>query len=362
MTINDCDFNFNRISNGNTRSYLKEYAGGRIIGEESYNGYLKCKLVHNKNYSLVLPEQVYVKFDGQIHWVQPLYFSCCFVVNLYEHGSCQLSIDASHCVVLNIIFSNKELLNKFDDGSLLYKCEIKAPSNLYRYTTGLARIIKNKPYIKLHHHTSQSAEESILKTREFWSSDWNIQGTKTLTNISYLYLTSLPSITCVEDLTEIAMSSNGKLGFRIDQNLTDVPDLILDVYRESTRNRTEVLSYWVDTTQLATQPSYRHQEPGGFGFHEIVNPFVHRLGVEHKTNIQISSDMLIPTFPKNFAYAVVGDATRASGLAAPYDEEETDEIFKIEHIDGDDDIISFWIKNANTDQFSGKIVEDAEFI
>lgn len=355
------DLRFNRIRKAGKHIYLKEYENGRVVGEEPYEGYIKCKLVHNELYSLVLPDQVYVIIGGELHWVQPLYYSGCLIANLDEFGTCQLSIDASHCVVLNIQFSKKDLVARLNDGSLFYKCEIKAPKYLYRYTTGQAKIVENKPYLKLHHHTSHTAKESILKSREFWSSDWNIQGTKRLINISYLYLTSLPSITCVEDLTVIAMSSDGRLGFRTDQNDTDVPDQILEVYRESTINRTETLSHWVDAALLASQPSYRHQDPGRFGYHEIVCPFVHRLGVEHGTVIQISGNQLIPISPKSFDYAVVGDATKVSGLTAPFDEEETDEVFKIEHIDGDDDIISFWIANGNTDQFSGKAIEMAEF-
>ena len=355
------DLRFNRVRKAGKHIYLTEYENGRIVGEESYEGYIKCKLVHNEVYSLVLPDQVYVKLGGEIHWIQPLYFSGCFIANRGEFGTCQLSIDASHCVVLNIQFSNQDLVNRLDDGSLFYKCEIKAPKYLYRYTTGQAKIVGNNLYLKLHHHTDHAAKKSILKSGEFWSSDWNIQGTKRLTNIGYLYLTSLPSITCVEDLSVIAMSSDGRLGFRTDQNDTGVPDLILDVYRESTNNRTEILSHWVDATHLASQPSYRHQDSSGFGFHEVVCPFVHRLGVEHSTVVQISGNQLAPVSPKSFDYAVVGDAARVSGLAAPYDEEETDEVFKIEHIDGDNDIISFWIANANTDQFSGKAIEKAEF-
>ncbi len=362
MPLHSDDLRFNRIRKAGKHIYLKEYENGRIVGEESYEGYIKCKLVHNELYSLVLPDQVYVVLGGEMHWIQPLYYSGCLIANLDEIGTCQLSIDVAHCVVLNIQFNNKELVTRFNDGSLFYKCEIKAPKYLYRYTTGQARIIKNKPYLKLHHHTNHTAKESILKSREFWSSDWNIQGTKRLTNIGYLYLTSLPSITYVEDLSVIAMSSGGRLGFRTDQNDTDVPDLILDVYRESTTNRTETLSHWVNATKLASQPSYRHKDPSGFGFHEVVCPFVHRLGVEHSTIVQISGNKLVPVSPKNFDYAVVGDATRVLGLAAPYDEEETDEVFKIERLElVKDDIISFWNNNYNSNQYDGKFIEKAKF-
>lgn len=355
------DLRFNRIRKAGSHIYLKEYENGRITGDHQYEGYIKCKLVHSVHYSLVLPDQVYVNLGGETHWVQPLYYSGCLIADLGEYGTCRLSIDASHGVVLNIKFNNKELVSRLDDGSLFYKCTIKAPRYLYRYTTGQARIVENKLFLRLHHHTNHEARNSILKSGEFWSSDWNIQGTKKLTNIGYLYLTSLPAITCDEDLSVIAMSSDGRLGFRTDQNESGIPDLILDVYRESTTSRTEVLSYWVDTSLLATQPSYRHQAPGGFGYHEIVCPFVHRLGVENGTVVQISGNHIVPASPNNFDYAVVGDATTVPGLAAPYDEEETDEVFKVERLKGGDDIISFWVVNGNTDQYGGKSIETAEF-
>lgn len=357
MSLHRDDLRFNRSRKAGKHIYLKEYENGRIVGEESYEGYIKCKLVHNEYYSLILPDQIYVMLGGKMCWIQPLYFSGCMIADLGDHGTCQLSVDVSHCVVLNIQFCNEGLVSRLGDGSLFYKCKIRAPKYLYRYRTGIAKIIDNKPYLKLHHHTNDKAKESILKSRQFWSSDWNIQGTKKLTNISYLYLTSLPSIECAEDMSVIAMASDGRLGFRTDLNETEAPDLILNVYRESTANRTETLSYWVDTAHLASQPSYRHID----GYHEVVCPFVHRIGVEHNTIVQIFGDHLVSNSLKGFDYAVVGDATKVSGLAAPYDEEETDEILKIEYIDRADDIISFWIAHANTDQFSEKIIEKAGF-
>ena len=361
MRNNSADLKFNRIRNGKQHTYLKEYVGGRYSGDEQYDGYIKCKLVHNKLYSLVIPDQVFVGLGGALHWIQPLYFSGCFIAQYKDHGTCQLSVDISHGVVLNIQFNKGDFLSKFDDASFLYKCEIKGPKYLYRYTTGTSKLVRNKPFLKLHHHTSHEAKMGISKSREFWTSDWNIQGTKKTTNISFLYMTALPSITCFEDLCEIAMSSDGKLAFRVDQNNTDIPDLILDVYRESTENRTESLSYWVDATLLSTQSFYRHLIPGGVGYHEVVSPFIQRIGVESNTVVQICGDKLRPCSPKGFDYVVVGDAATLSGLAAPYDEEDTKEIFKIERIGDTEDIIGFWIANGNTNQYDGKDIEIAEF-
>jgi len=355
------DLRFNRIRRGKAKYYLKEYGADRHLGDHIYQGFIKCKLVHANGYSVVIPDQVYVDMGGGLHWIQPLYFSGCMISQLEEYGTCSLSIDISHGVLLNVEFSNEGLVSKLNDGSLLYQCEIKAPQYLYRYTTGRSKIDEGVPLLKLHHHTTRDAKRSITSSGEFWSSGWNIQGTKKNTNISYLYMTSLPAISCDQDLCEIAMSSMGKLAFRVDQNFSVAPDLVIDVYRESTTNRTESLSYWVDSTLLATQPVYRHMPPDAVGYHEIVCPFIHRVGVENGTVIKIIGSHLAPDESKNFDYAVVGDATTVPGLAAPYDEENTEEVFKVELLEEDEDIISFWMANGNTNQYDGKHIEVANF-
>ncbi len=355
------DLKFNRTGKAGAKSYLKEYGSGRITGSQIYQGYIKCKLVHAGGYSVVIPDQVYVEIGGALYWIQPLYFSGCLISQFDEHGTCRLDIDITHGVLLNVEFSNRGLDSKLHDGSLLYRCEIKAPKFLYRYTTGRSRIVDGIPLLRLHHHTTHDAKQGIVSSGYFWSSNWNIQGTKKTTNISYLYMTSLPSISNDQDLIEIAMSSMGKLGFRLDQNFTTEPDLVLEVYRESTSNRTESLSFWVSSTLIATQPVYRHVPAFGAVYHEIVGPFIHRIGVENGSTIKIIGNRLSPDKPKNFDYTVVGDATTVLGLEAPYDEENTEEILKVEILEGGEDLIRFWIANGNTDQFDGKQVEMAIF-
>lgn len=356
------DLRFNRINKRGRRIYLSDYENGRIAGDESYGGYIKCKLVHNRHYSLLLPDQVYVDLNGKTLWFQPLFYSANLISNYGTHGTCKISIDVSHCIVLDISFKNCDVIHRLDDCSLVYRCEIKAPKNLYRYATGRANMGRNGPRLQLYHHTNKEAKESILAGGEYRTSNWNIRGTKKLINISYLYLTSLPVIEMDEDLGVIAMSSDGRLGFRTDLNYSGMPDLILTVYRESTTERTEVLSHWVDATSLATQPVYRHCDLGGFKYYEVVCPFVHRIGAEPGTTVAISDDCITPHSAKNFGYAIVGDATTKTGLAAPYDEEQTHAIFKIECLAGGVDIIDYWIANANTDKFSSKMVETAELI
>lgn len=352
---------FNRIEKNGRSLYIDDFKDIRKFDKFEHDGYIKCKLVHNIGYSVVFPDQVYFKARGALYWIQPLYFSGNHIAKFVDSGFCDLGIDASHGISLDIRFNNKDALSWLDDGSILYKCKIKGPKLLYQYRTGNAKINNGTPYIELYHHTSRDAKNNIEKGHEYWSSNWNIQGSKKSKNISYLYLTSLPKISNVDDLTQIAMSSQGKLAFRVDSNFTSIPDLIIDVYRESTINRTNTLSHWVNTTYLAPQPCYRHLPPSGFGYHAIVSPFIQRVGVEFGTTILIENNYLKPKHPKKLGYTIIGEASTINGLAAPYDEENTDGKLMIEYIRNPEEIIQFWMRNANTNQYENKIIEEVIF-
>jgi hypothetical protein len=58
---------------------------------------------------------------------------------------------------------------------------------------------------------------------------------------------------------------------------------------------------------------------------------------------------------------VIGDATTVAGLAAPYDEEDTTFLLKIERPLAGSNILDFWFLNSNQDLFTGKIVETQAF-
>ena len=362
MSTKDDDLRFNRVTKHGQRTYLTEYANGRVSGDESYTGTIKCKLVHNDGYSLVLPDQVYVDIGGEVLWFQPLYYTGCVISQHDDEGKCQISIDISHCIVLSVRFESDSKIQKLSDCSILYKCLIKAPKYLHRYATGRAMFSESGPQIKLFHHTNKKAKDGINASSEYWSSAWNIRGTKKLINIHYLYLTSLPAIQMDEDLVNIAMSSDGIIAFQTDLNSTGKPELVLTVYRESTKQRTHTLSHWVNATDLATQPAYRHFDPTGIGYHEVVCPYVHRIGVEPGTSVGLTGNLLQPHAKKDLGYAVVGDATKINGLAAPYDEEQTNDVFKIECMKDGQDIISYWFANPNSNRFDSIKIESGQLI
>lgn len=58
----------------------------------------------------------------------------------------------------------------------------------------------------------------------------------------------------------------------------------------------------------------------------------------------------------NSEYSIIGDARNKEGLAAPFEEDETKFIYKIEDC-GKESIHDFWFSHENKDLFTGKVVE-----
>lgn len=352
---------FNRWEHRGEHHYVKEFQAP-ILGTSVYDGYIKCKLVHHERFSLVIPDQIYLTLGSQTYWFQPFFFTANFISFFEYGGSCTYGIDLAFGARIQVHFSNSQLLTRFPDGSFFYKCRITAIAQLWRYATGKAVIKNNVPYLNAFHHTDRKAEKGIRESNEFWSSKWNIQGTKKLSNISYLYLTPLDGISCDSDLQEVAMASDGRIALRLDQNQTNDPDENLSVYREDTTNRTQSIACWVRADHLSSQHVYRHTPPIGAIHYEIVCPFILRLGVAPETTVQLNKTTLSPQQPKMLEYVVVGDATTIAGLRAPYDEELTDHILKIDTPADGDDIITHWQQYPNANLFQGISVEQAEFL
>lgn len=357
------NYKFNRFEQKGKHYYNKEFAPNRTIRRSPIrNGYLKCKLAHHATYSLVVPDQIYFEIGKYLYWIQPLYFTANYIRFFGDEGICRIVIDISHGEQLCISFSSSDFDKHLADGSHLYRCKIEGLSRPLDFATGIAYMGERGPYLQLFHHTNPGAKQSITTSAQFWSSQWNLQGNKKMSNIHFLYLTPLPKITCETDLQEIAMSSSGRLSLRVDQNQTSIADEILVVYRESTAGRTDTIQCFARADQLAPQHVYRHEGINGPDYYEVFSPFIHRIGVEPGSLIPINGNTLVPQRPKNLDYVVLGDATTIEGLRAPYDEEETREIWKIDRLAGDNEIIRYWSNNRNSDLYSSRAVEVAEFI
>ena len=355
------NYKFNRCERKGKHYYVNEFPSFRRTGGVKYHGYVKCKLIHNKMHSTIVTDQLYLPIGGEILWIQPLFFMPSLIMFSESDDRCRLSIDISHGVMLAIDIKSDWLLSRLPDGSFLYACEIEGPPALFRYATGKANLINKIPYLQLFHHTDFRAKEGILNSSTFWTSSWNIQGTKKLSNIAYLYLTALDRIVCEADLQEIAMSSVGFVPLRLDQNMSNVPDERLPVYRESTSKRTHTIACWARADLLAAQHIYRHAPDHGAVYYQMVCPFIQRVGGDVGSVIEMKSNTLSPVSPKQLEYVVVGDASSLEGLRAPYDEEDTTAIWKIDSASGSREIIRHWSANPNSDLYSQIPVEMAAF-
>lgn len=219
------------------------------------------------------------------------------------------------------------------------------------------------------------ARAAILAAGHFRTSPWNIQGSaKQLTNVGYTYFTPMDALTKPGDLRRVAMDHAGVIQLRRDG--FDPPPVLFDnwqtayandilelpVYASDPAKRAARIDVWIDAALLAPQHIYRHDEGQGVYF-EFPHAFIHRVGADPGGVIQVGGDGSIrpQSGLRTFDYAVVGDCATVKGLAAPYDEEDTTHILKLERLPREKTVHEFWFQNANSDLFSGKVVEMQEF-
>lgn len=356
---------FNRIETPVGHTYLRDF-GAAGVGTQRYNGLIKCKLAHGKGRSIIVPDLLFISSDGS-KWIQPLSFGPP-ILNKYSETrvSCEFSVDIACSQRLIVKFSADAFVQAFDDGSELYRCTFLGPRALHAHATGDSRLVRGKaPEIILYHHTTAMSKAKILESGAFRLSPWNIQGTEAqLKNVGYVYFTALDRIACEDDLKCIAMSSDEVIYMNVDgfnppavinpiDHSTQI--LPLKVYRGRTEDRTETLAFRVDSCLLAPQHLLLHTGDMPM-WYEVVNPFTQRVGAEPGTTVPFHNGAIIRgAFPaKKFLYLVVGDASTVEGLAAPYNEEATEGIFKLETPTSGQPFLRFWFDMGNTDLYSMK--------
>jgi hypothetical protein len=355
------NYRFNRVEYEGGHHYLIDLEE-RNLGSAKYEGIIKCKLAHMEDGSVIVPDQLYLERKSDLRWIQPLFFTANHLVKDENNIVCRLYIDISFGEVLEVEFSKESFIRSLPDGSELYECKIRGTRRLWRHFTGSAEWGHDGDiWMRLFHHTKSETAELISESGYLKGSEWNIQGNKKLENVEYVYFTSLNKIKNEDDLVQIAMSSDGQIHLRVDQNNTQNPDLTLQVYRGDTKNRRHSMTFWVKSSSLAPQPIYLHHPVSSSSFYyQIVGPFIHRVGVSPDTVLDIYEDEVEARELKRFEYMIMGDASTVEGLRAPYDEENTDSIFKIEEV-SEGNMLKFWFENSNQDHFSGKHPEFQQF-
>ena len=366
---------FNRMESSIGHFYSNNY-GYESFENYKNSGWIKCRLLHGSGYSLIVPDQIFIDHEG-LKWIQPLAFLPNRVFKFNENeitGLLVVDISCGHTI--HVRFSNDGLVRDLQDGSQLYRCEINGPEDLQKFATGEAEWGSlDVPYLRLYHHTTADTCPKILNSGLFRTTSYNIQGTaKRLKNVTYAYFTPLDEIRFDSDLKMIAMAVGGVIelmrdGFVPPKLLMpnwqeDYKDDILElsVYPCDLAKREAKLDVWIDASVLSPQHIYRHEGNGPI-YYEFPHRFIHRIGTLPNQVVEFDSNRRIHHQPglKVFDYIVVGDCSTLDGLAAPYDEEDTTHMMKIDHMTGGRSILNYWFENANQDLYAGKQVEMQEF-
>lgn len=332
-------------------------------GRPTKDGLIKMKLVHARGSSIMIPDILLISFNGEWKWFQPQFFSPCQLSFYGDHAYGQLSIEPNAELQLFVGVTKDRFVRRFRDGSQLYRCRIAGPADLEDDSTGRCSVSDDYDVLlELFHHTLPATVELIRESGHFRASAWNIQGTRELANIGYAYFTSLPTISSEEDLQAIAMASSGKLVL-CPTNATSRQDLVvIDVYRQSTLDRTATITVCVPAEMIATQHVYRHAPRGEPIYYEACHPAIARVGLKPGRVIQFDGARLCSSDSdlKLFNHVVLGDADTREGLVAPYDEENTASTFLIEHC-LDETFFDYWLRHSNSDQITGRSVERMVF-
>jgi hypothetical protein len=334
---------------------------------QNFDGFIKLRLGHASFGSALLPELLFLQFGADWKFYQPSFFGppiLGFNVEPSLHRA-HFSVDvggprASNLCRLVIEIKSDRWVRRYADGAQLYRCVVEGPKGLSRCASGKCWRRKDGDFnILLFHITDRRAFSSIVSSRELRSSKWNLQGTRRLKNVSYVYLTSLPSIETEEDLRRIAMSSDGTIQFQTTSGRGREETLELEVYRESTTHRTTRLRVVVESDVLTPPHLLIHRPIDEQTYYEVVAPEIYRVGLqpEHALEFERGRAIVEERKLKTFDYIVVGDTSIVDGLAAPYDEEESKQIMHVEKFDSELDLFGFWLEHQNSDQVSARHTE-----
>ncbi len=251
--------------------------------EYEYDGLIKLRLVHRLGATVFLVDQVVVTDGVQPYWLQPQW-TYPPQLHFWEDGSVAtvwvVTIGTRNLEAkLEIELDGGDLIARLPDRAQVYKAKVRGPDDLRRHKAGTARLRADGAFdLRLYHHTTLASKAAIQSSGEVWGSAWNFQGNKRLANCAYAYFTSLPVVESEADLRRIAMASDGQLPLRLDQSPDHAPpDAVLDVYRESTRNRDQTVWLWVPAEHIAPPHIFFHGRiPVEY---EMAQPFIYRVGL-----------------------------------------------------------------------------------
>jgi len=357
---------FNRYETNLDHHYATfNYKECPYIDSKPYKGKIKCRLVHEAGNSVIIPDFLFLK-NG---WIQPLHFTAPLLFKLDEKTIvCDFLIDIQNGKTIKIRFYNTGFIQSFSDKSQLFECEIFGPTDIEQYACGEYVIENTKIYLKLFHHTSEPGYNGIMDSKSIWSSKWNYRGSKECINYHFAYFAHIPEIKYANDLITVAMSKDGKIDYVID-SFTPLPVMLQDyrerfkdsiytakVYRSTTEDRKHTIQFFIPVESIDVKHIYLHNQ--GHLFFELCFPYIHRTKLKAGSVLPFTDKFFIENSPPIVTsdYSIIGDARTLEGLAAPFEEDETKFIYKIEDC-GKQTIHDFWFGHENRDLYKGKNIE-----
>ncbi|RWQ69651.1 MAG: hypothetical protein EOS85_28305 [Mesorhizobium sp.] len=334
-----------------------------------HSGFIKLRLGHSEGRTYLIPD-VLIGVGG-LRFFLPSFFSPPIIAFNVEDGKhiADFSLDVGSPRAVDIArllvkVRSEDRVLTYEDGAQLYRCSFDGPRRLSGLATGLCHPMPSGDFsLRVYHHTTRANAANIVKSRELWSSPWNLAGTRKLANVAYGYFTSLSKIKNEGDLQLIAMASSEVIKFQTTSNRLKEEVLSLKVYRGDTRDRTFAMGFDVPCEIIAPVHLYFHPSVDtNSAYYEIVGSEIVRVGVNPSAKLHISGSELSAAKAdlKRFDYVVLGNAGTLDGLAAPYNEEETKQVTHLEKLDMTTDLFQFWWKNQNTDQVTDRVFEARE--
>lgn len=335
-------------------------------GANTYEGWIKVRLGHGNVGSVLVPDQIVIRHAGW-RFYQPSFFGPNILgFNLEpEVHEARLSVDVGsprgvqHTRLL-VSFRSDGLARSYADGSYVYRCQIEGPQSIQHFASGRCVPSDDGAFdLRLFHHTTPDNYPKIRKSGELWSSPWNLAGVRKLENVSYGYLTSLERVENAADLARIAMASEGKLYFQTTSARPTEEVVGLTVYRDDTTGRTSTLALGLPWELIAPPHLLLHQPPLHQAYYEVVAPEIFRIGMQPGRSLKIDGRRLFALTDerKQFDYIVLGNASIAEGILAPYDEEGTNMVMHLQRFEERQSLFDFWLANQNSDQMSGREFE-----
>ncbi|MCG9879077.1 MAG: SEC-C domain-containing protein [Bacteroidia bacterium] len=358
---------FNRYESDLDHHYANfNNQGCDYTDSKPYLGKIKCRLVHEAGNSIIIPDYLLLK-NG---WIQPLHFTAPFFYKLDEKSiGCDFFIDIQNGETIKVRFYNYQLLKTYQDKSQLFECEIFGPADIEDYACGEYEKFDDKIYFKLYHHTNEGSYKGITSSKTLRSSKWNYRGSKECINYHFAYFTHIPEVKYSNDLITVAMSADGNIDYIVDSFV--LPRVMprdyrkrfensiytAKVYRSTTTDRNHTIEFLIPLELLDVKHIYLHHQSNLF-FYEMCFPYIHRIKLKANSILPFTDDFRIE-YNDGIAtseYSIIGDARNKEGLAAPFEEDETSFIYKIEDC-GNESIHDFWFGHENKDLFTGKNVE-----